>query len=192
MSGASIWERFTLDPRHPHNAHLRASDRDRDVVHEVLGEAYADGRLTSEEHDQRSTDVARTRTLGELPRFLVDLVAHTPARLSSSQDLHAQAVRRYRMQRQQALFSFLVPTLICWAVYLSFQHGETPPWPLIVTIATSIRLLKLVTTRADTIASLEEGLRRREERRVASSSRRRRPLLPPPQPPPPPGPRSPA
>ena len=185
MPVASIWERFTLDPRHPQNAHVRASDRDRDVVHEVLGEAYADGRLTSEELDQRSDDVARTRTLGELPRFLADLVAHSPAGLSSSRDLRAEAERRYRMQRQQALFSFLAPTLICWVVWSTTMFGGFP-WPLFVTVATSFRWIQLVVSRTDTITSIEEGLRRKEERRIAGSSWRRRPQLPPPQPPPPP------
>ena len=54
MSEASIWERFSLDPRHPENARLRASDRDRDVVSDLLGTAYAEGRLTPEELDERS------------------------------------------------------------------------------------------------------------------------------------------
>ena len=75
MSGANIWERFEHDPRRDENARLRASDRDRDVVNDVLGTAYADGRLTPDELDERSDRVVRAKTLGELPPILDDLVA---------------------------------------------------------------------------------------------------------------------
>ena len=68
MAG-SIWERFTHDPRHEENARLRASDSDRDVVNDVLGTAYADGRLP-DELDERSDLVARAKTLRELPPLI--------------------------------------------------------------------------------------------------------------------------
>ena len=74
MSG-SIWERFTLDPRLEENARLRAADRERDVVNDLLGTAYSEGRLTPEELDERTDRVAGARTLGELPAVIDDLVA---------------------------------------------------------------------------------------------------------------------
>ena len=78
MAG-SIWDRFEHDPRRPENAPLRASDKDRDLVHDLLGTAYAEGRLTREELDERADRVNAARTLGELPPLVSDLVAHLGA-----------------------------------------------------------------------------------------------------------------
>ncbi len=58
------WERFDHDPRQPENAVLRAGDRDRDVVLDVLGSAYAEGRLTPAELDERFA--ARVREGGSV------------------------------------------------------------------------------------------------------------------------------
>ena len=78
MSGASIWEQFSHDPRQPEHGRLRASDRDRDVISDVLGTAYAEGRLTPAELDERSDAVARARTLSELPAIIDDLDRPVP------------------------------------------------------------------------------------------------------------------
>ena len=43
MPGASIWDRFSIDPRPAENARLRASDRDRDVVNDLLSAEGAMG-----------------------------------------------------------------------------------------------------------------------------------------------------
>ena len=52
MTGAGdVWSAFTRDPRLTEHAALRASDADREVVHQVLTEAYADGRLDRDEFD---------------------------------------------------------------------------------------------------------------------------------------------
>ena len=58
---------------------LRAADRDRDDVAEILREQYAQGRLTMEEYDERSTAAVRARTMGELRALTADLPAPTPA-----------------------------------------------------------------------------------------------------------------
>lgn len=42
---SDAWGCFTRDPRRLEHASLRASDADREVVHRVLAESYADGRL---------------------------------------------------------------------------------------------------------------------------------------------------
>ncbi|NKZ06349.1 DUF1707 domain-containing protein [Actinomadura latina] len=52
---------------------LRASDADRERVAAVLGEAYADGRLTVEEHSERTSRAYAARTLGELTGLTGDL-----------------------------------------------------------------------------------------------------------------------
>ncbi|MQY03907.1 DUF1707 SHOCT-like domain-containing protein [Actinomadura macrotermitis] len=52
---------------------LRASDADRERVVTVLGDALADGRLTLEEHSERTSRAYAARTLGELTGLTGDL-----------------------------------------------------------------------------------------------------------------------
>ena len=68
---------------------LRASDTDRDQVATVLSTAYAEGRLTREEHDERLDKAMAARTFDELVPLTHDLVVVTPPKLttlSSQQD----------------------------------------------------------------------------------------------------------
>ncbi|MDN3359892.1 DUF1707 domain-containing protein [Actinomadura sp. DC4] len=54
---------------------LRAADRDRDDVAAILREQYAQGRLTMEEYDERSTAAASAKTMGDLRVLTADLPA---------------------------------------------------------------------------------------------------------------------
>lgn len=58
---------------------LRASDADRDQVATVLSAAYAEGRLTREEHDERLERAMAARTFDELIPITYDLVPMTPS-----------------------------------------------------------------------------------------------------------------
>ena len=58
---------------------LRASDADRDQVAALLGAAYAEGRLTREEHDERLEQVMVARTFDDLIPLTADLVPLDPA-----------------------------------------------------------------------------------------------------------------
>lgn len=64
---------------------LRASDADRDQVAALLGAAYAEGRLTHEEHDERLEQVLAARTFNDLIPLTADLVPldRPPATVSS-------------------------------------------------------------------------------------------------------------
>lgn len=53
---------------------LRASDADRDRVTTVLSTAYAEGRITREEHDERLDQVMRAKTFDDLVPITSDLV----------------------------------------------------------------------------------------------------------------------
>lgn len=63
------------------NGKLRASDADRNAIAEVLHTAYADGRLTLDEHDERVSKVLSAKTFGELSPLTEDLVAAKPGEL---------------------------------------------------------------------------------------------------------------
>jgi hypothetical protein len=164
MSG-SIWERFTLDPRLEENARLRAADRDRDVVNDLLGTAYSEGRLTPEELDERSDRVVNARTLGELPAVIDDLVAPTGSTAPAVRDLRAEAERRYLRDRQEALWSFLGPTLICWVIWFAVMPGGFP-WPLFVMLGTGLNLLRVATSRESTVQSIQHDLEKKERKRL--------------------------
>jgi hypothetical protein len=55
------------------NPGLRASDADREHVAELLNEAFAEGRLTTEEHGERLEAAYAARTMGELRPLVADL-----------------------------------------------------------------------------------------------------------------------
>jgi hypothetical protein len=57
------------------NDTLRAADRDYDEVVDLLREHYAQGRLTMEEFDERSTAATSAKTLGDLRVLTADLPA---------------------------------------------------------------------------------------------------------------------
>jgi hypothetical protein len=171
MPGGSIWDRFTLDPRQAANAHLRASDADRDVVTDLLGTAYAEGRLTSEELDERTDLVARSRTLGELPTIIDDLVSRSDLMPMRAMDFREEAEVRYRHQRTNALWGFLTPTLICWAIWAATMLGGFP-WPIFVTIASGAKFVQLATTPKDSIAAIQRDLERKERKRLEARRKR--------------------
>jgi hypothetical protein len=167
MSDAEpAWHDFTHDPRQPGTAHLRAADRDRDLVRSMLTAAYADGRLDRDEFDERSERVASARTLGELPPIVADLVSEPPVPVTrtqalvaaSPQDLHRRAVEKWEADRRSAVLGLVVPSLICWAVWaaINWEDGgvdATFPWPLIVMAVTLANLIKTVASRQEYVES---------------------------------------
>lgn len=58
----------------PQQDHLRCSDQDRSSVEQLLNDAYTDGRLTREEHDERLNLVWDAKTFGELRTVTTDLL----------------------------------------------------------------------------------------------------------------------
>lgn len=53
---------------------LRVSDADRDQVAELLHAAYAEGRISDEEHSERLLATLRAKTFGDLRPLTADLV----------------------------------------------------------------------------------------------------------------------
>jgi len=66
--------------------YLRASDADRDQVATVLSTAYAEGRLTREEHDERVDELMAAKTFDDLIPITRDLViVNSPAPVTAPQ-----------------------------------------------------------------------------------------------------------
>jgi hypothetical protein len=164
------WAQFTQDPRRPDSGPLRASDRDRDVVLTLLGEGYAEGRLTKDEHDDRSDRTVAARTLGELVPLIVDLVPSAPPRTpqAGADELAARAVRHWEGERRKAVTLFVVVSLICWVVFAVTQGFFTRhfPWPLWPMLGTGINVLRVGLQRDRIIADERRRLERRQRRAV--------------------------
>ncbi|WP_185995269.1 DUF1707 SHOCT-like domain-containing protein [Nocardioides campestrisoli] len=176
------WAGLPVDPTLPEHAHLRAGDRDRDAVAQVLADAYAEGRMDRDELDQRAEALAGARTLGELPPLVSDLVApsagtglaRTGAR--SPDTARVRAVEKYEHERRRAWWSMLTATLICTVIWVAGGMGSdwsfdpAFPWPLFVLLGTGLNYGRTVFDREDMVAEevrrLERKARRREARKL--------------------------
>lgn len=160
MSTPAPWEEFERDPRSPDLAPLRASDRDRDLALRILSEAYAEGRLSRDEFDERADAVNATRTLGELPALLVDLVPSAALRPGTGLEHHRQrAVAKYQRERRDAIWTFLSVSAICWVIWA--VAGQGFPWPLFPMFFTGLNAGRVIFQREDIISA---DIRRREKR----------------------------
>ena len=164
-SGADggVWSRFAHDPRDPAFSGMRASDRDRAVVHEVLADAYAEGRLDRDELDERTAQVDGAKTYADLLPPIRDLTAGAvPARFTpvATPDIRRSAELYYRERLRDAFFGFLVPNLICWTIWL--VAGMSFPWPVFVTIPTGLNLLRVATSRGTIVEERVQKLERRQ------------------------------
>lgn len=174
-----VWSAFAHDPRDPSAAPLRASDADREVIHGVLAEAFADGRLDRGEYDERSSSVLGARTLGELPAIVSDLVPALPVRTSSgrvplvsasSADLQRRADEHWQEERRNAFFGFLGPTIICWTIWTIVMFGEFP-WPAIVMAATFANFLRVAGSKRQIVTDEIRRLERKQAKELDKKQR---------------------
>ncbi len=175
---ASLWDEFEFDPRTTSNGLLRASDADRDVVHRLLGGAYADGRLTREEFDERSSAVLGARTLAELPPLVADLVPATGVTGRSavpapdSVALQARAVAAYRSDLREAAWGFISASIICWVIWGVTSGGAAFPWPVFVMLGTGLHALRLLVMRGEQVEEQRKRLERKDRKAVEKQQRR--------------------
>lgn len=157
------WDRFSRDPRVPSHAGLRASDLDRSVALDTLGEAYADGRLDREEYDARVATVQASKTMGELVPPLRDLAPD-----SLPVDVHQQALAGYRSDRREALFAFVVASVICWAIWLpsAFDGSIGFPWPVFVSLFTGINLARVIGNKQQIVEQKRAKLERKRRKEL--------------------------
>ncbi|HET7072139.1 MAG TPA: DUF1707 domain-containing protein [Nocardioides sp.] len=163
-SSGSLWSRFEHDPRDPSYAGMRASDRDRAVVQDALAEAYAEGRIDREELDERTTQVDAAKRYGDLLPPLQDLTvdAAAPAVSTTSRpDLQRQAEAHYIEERNEALMGFLIPNLICWAIWFMTGHDGFV-WPVFVLIPTGGNLVRVLAGKQSIVNRRVEKLERKQ------------------------------
>jgi Domain of unknown function (DUF1707) len=159
----AFWESFRLDPRQPAYASMRASDADREIVRVLLADAYADGRLTREEYDDRLNTLYASRTLGDLPALVTDLVPPDGAPAAPAPplppDLRTRGARKWRRDVEESLGAFLVPTIICTVIWVAVSGGGFF-WPVFPMLFLGLNLVKTVVQRESVI---EREVRRLEE-----------------------------
>ena len=166
MTAVDPWGEFPRDPRSGANAHLRAADTDRDIVHRVLADAYADGRLDRLELDERQTLLAAAKTLGQLPALVDDLVPATSTALAPGTDrpaLVAQAALRYRSELRQAVWGLISTSLICWTIW--FVTASDFPWPLFVMLGTGLNAGRVAFQRQEIMDAETRRLERAQLKR---------------------------
>jgi hypothetical protein len=110
----------------------RAADTDRDAAAETLREAFAEGRITQGELEQRLDEVHAARTYGELAPITADLPVVVPA-LTQRQEQDAKAAKRRRDLRA-GWASWLGVSAIVNVVWLAswVAGGDSPGyyWPI--------------------------------------------------------------
>lgn len=172
----AFWTRFRLDPRRADNARMRASDADREVVRTVLTDAFADGRLTREEHDERVATLLEARTLGELPGLVDDLVAVSPVPAETGENLpetlsfHEQGVAAYRKELQEALATFVMVNLITWGIWLFTTGPDGYPWPIYPMFFLVVHLLSTGIRREAIVAREVHRLEKKAAKKAAKQA----------------------
>jgi hypothetical protein len=141
---------------------MRASDADREVVRVMLADAYADGRLTREEYDDRLSTLYSSRTLGDLPALVTDLVPPDglPAAPAPLADLRTRGARKWRKDVEESLAAFLVPSIICTVIWIA-AAGRGFFWPAFPMLFLGINLVRTLVNRESVIE--REVLRLQEE-----------------------------
>ena len=166
-----MWNQFDHDPRIAANAAMRASDRDRAVIETVLADAFAEGRLSRTEHDERSDAVLSSRTLGELIPLVADLPVARAPRSSIAED----AARSYVTTRRQAIWGFLSASLICWTIWFATGFGGGGwdadfPWPLFVMLGTGLNAARTTWQKDEIIAEETRRLEKKERKAIERRS----------------------
>jgi hypothetical protein len=170
-----LWASFQHDPRDPAVAPLRASDADRNVVHGVLTEAFADGRLDRDEYDERTAATLQARTLGQLPALVADLVpdrpllpTKVPLASATSSDIQRRAEEKWRHDRREAFMGFLGTSLIGWTVFGIFDF----PWLLILSAFALMNLLRTVAGKSEIVAGEAKRLERKQAKEIEARNKK--------------------
>ncbi len=119
---------MTPDPQ------LRAGDSDRDATIGELREAFAQGRLTQPEFDERLGQAQQAKTYGELARITADLPATVAPSVPAPASEEGVERRRGARAVKAAWASWVgvsVMMVVIWgATWLSSGGGATYFWPV--------------------------------------------------------------
>jgi hypothetical protein len=170
-----VWASFPHDPRDPSVAALRASDADRNLIHNVLTEAFADGRLDREEYDERTGATMQARTLGQLPPLVADLVpdrpllpAKLPLSAATSGDIQRRAEEKWRHDRREALLGFLGTAVLFGAIFFVIEV----PWVLIVPALAFLNVVRTLSSKSEIVGNEVKRLERKRAKEIQARNKK--------------------
>lgn len=111
---------------------LRAGDEDRDATIKILREAFAEGRLTDAELDERLSRAHSARTYGDLAELTADIpaeVSRVPAPVPEAE----LAARKERRDMRSAWASWLGVGVLVNIIWFATWMGSGPApyyWPI--------------------------------------------------------------
>jgi hypothetical protein len=126
------------------NDRLRIGDADRESAARELGEHFALGRITADEHSERLEQIWAARTAADLSPAFRDLPRLRAAQQPSRPTTTSKPVRRDRrweMPRVPFLFKLLLAVVLVW---WGFHH---PLFLLVAAIAWFVFVRRLVRRR---------------------------------------------
>lgn len=127
MSGMGQSEGGALNPS------IRASDADRERVVELLRQHSAEGRLSSEEFDERMSAAYAAKTMGALAELTTDLPVDLAEHSRKQAELARAQANRVPLTRQMraAISSWASLAVVLTVVWVISGGGYYwPAWPL--------------------------------------------------------------
>lgn len=126
------------DPDRLPQPHLRVGDAERDKASSALGEHFAAGRLSPDEHDERLTQVWDAKTYGDLAAVFRDLPEPGPDNLPAvpPKPPEVESKRQPRPHRRQdagQLIRAFAPLLLALA-FITVVTVPWHPWPLFILV----------------------------------------------------------
>ena len=103
--------------------HLRASDADREQVIDTLKDAFAQGRLTTDELGARTIRVLTSRTYAELAAITADIPALLIQRRPHPQPARVPARKPVNMKAAAWAAGMIIAPTALWAVFLTYYGG---------------------------------------------------------------------
>lgn len=125
------WERFTADPRRPRNAPVRVGHADRDLLADMLADAYAYGRLDTDEYNDRLDKAMEIKTVGEIMPLVGDLAA------TGSRNSPRDAGRGRKLASSilyLIAFSVVAINVVIWALASASAAQLLYFWPMWVAV----------------------------------------------------------
>lgn len=125
------WERFTADPRRPRNAPVRVGHADRDLIADMLADAYAFGRLDTDEYNDRLDQAMEIKTVGEILPLVGDLAA------AGTRDPHRDPSRGRKVASSilyLIAFSVVALNVVIWALASVSAAQLLYFWPMWVAV----------------------------------------------------------
>ncbi|MGI8507186.1 MAG: DUF1707 SHOCT-like domain-containing protein [Solirubrobacteraceae bacterium] len=150
---------------------VRASDADRERLAAELNEHTVEGRLSTDELEQRLQEVYAARTTAELDALRRDL-PETPAQRALTHAARRSQLTRRLMQETGGSAALFVVCTVIWLA--SGAHGQFwPVWVLILVVMSLARSGWALFGPAPDLDAVEQHLDRRRSHRLERDEHRR-------------------